>query len=153
MGTFLTILKFQKIFCQPCKPTFNSLPEKFLATELLVLLKFVEMRPVLTFLIFGSCWSEPNELFPGWFTTKCFGGLRISLRSSCSEVFCKKGVLKNFTKLIRKHLCQSLFLNKVAGLKPVTLLKKRLWHRCFLVNFTKFLRKLFFKEHLRWLLL
>ena len=71
----------------------------------------------LTFLIFGSCWSELNELFPGWFTAKCFGGLCISLRSSCQEVFCKKGVLKNFTKLIRKHLCQSLFFNKVAGLK------------------------------------
>ena len=31
--------------------------------------------------------------------------------------------------------------------------KKRLWHRCFLVNFAKFLRKPFPTEHLRWLLL
>ena len=30
--------------------------------------------------------------------------------------------------------------NKVAGLRPAPLLKKRLWHRCFLVNFVKFLR-------------
>ena len=30
---------------------------------------------------------------------------------------------------------------------------KRLWHRCFPVNFSKFLRKTFFTEHLRWLLL
>ena len=30
------------------------------------------------------------------------------------------------------------FLKKVAGLRPATLLKKRLWHRCFLVNFGKF---------------
>ena len=36
----------------------------------------------------------------------------------------------------------SLF-NKVAGLRPTTLLKKRLWHRCFPVNFAKFLRKPF----------
>ena len=35
--------------------------------------------------------------------------------------------------------CQSLFFNKVAGLWSTTLLKKRLWHRCFLVNFGKFL--------------
>ena len=28
----------------------------------------------------------------------------------------KKGVLKNFTKFTAKHLCQSLFFNKVAGL-------------------------------------
>ena len=32
------------------------------------------------------------------------------------------------------------FFNKVAGLRPVTLLKKRLWQRCFPVNFVKFLR-------------
>ena len=28
---------------------------------------------------------------------------------------------------------------------------KRLWHRCFSVNFAKFLRTPFFTEHLRWL--
>ena len=40
-----------------------------------------------------------------------------------------------------------------AGLRPATLLKKRLWHRCFPVNFAKFLRTPFSTEHLRWLLL
>ena len=34
---------------------------------------------------------------------------------------------------------------------PATLLKKRLWHRCFPVNFAKFLRTPFFTEHLWWL--
>ena len=29
------------------------------------------------------------------------------------EVFCKKGVLRNFAKFIGKHMCQSLFFNKV----------------------------------------
>ena len=33
-----------------------------------------------------------------------------------TEVFCKKGVLRNFAKLTEKDLCQSLFFNKVAGL-------------------------------------
>ena len=33
------------------------------------------------------------------------------------EVFYKKGVLKNFVKFTGKHLCQSLFFNKIAGLK------------------------------------
>ena len=32
-------------------------------------------------------------------------------------------------------------------------MKKRLWHRCFPMNFAKFLRTLFLAEHLRWLLL
>ena len=30
------------------------------------------------------------------------------------EVFCKKGVLKNFAKFTGKHLCQSLFLRVVS---------------------------------------
>ena len=38
------------------------------------------------------------------------------LRSSHQEVFCEKGVLRNFTKFTGKHLCQSLFFNKVEGL-------------------------------------
>ena len=74
-------------------------------------------------------------------------------RSSRPEVFCEKGVLRNFTKFIRKQLCQSLIFNKVAGPRPATLLKKRLWHRCFHVNFVKFLRTPFLTEHPRWLLL
>ena len=75
------------------------------------------------------------------------------LRSSRPEVYCKWGVLKNLAKFIGKHLCQGLLFNKVTGLRPATLLKKRLWHRCFLVNFAKFLRKPFYIEHLWWLLL
>ena len=56
------------------------------------------------------------------------------------------GVLRNFAKFVGKHLCQSLFFNKVAGLRATTLLKKRLWHRCFPVNFTKFLRTPFLQN-------
>ena len=51
----------------------------------------------------------------------------------------KKGVLRNFAKFTGKRLCQSLFFNKVAGLSPATLLKKRLWHRCLPVKFAKLL--------------
>ena len=71
-------------------------------------------------------------------------------RSSRPEVFCKKGVLRNCAKFTGKHLCQSLFFNRP---RPATLLKQRLWHSCFPVNFAKFLRIPFFPEHLRWLLL
>ena len=38
-------------------------------------------------------------------------------KSSRSKVFCKKGVLRNFTKFPGNHLRQSLFFNKVAGLR------------------------------------
>ena len=37
-------------------------------------------------------------------------------RSSYPKKFCKKSVLKNFAKFKGKHLCRSLFLNKVADL-------------------------------------
>ena len=39
-------------------------------------------------------------------------------RSSCQMCSMKKVVLRNFTKFTGKHLCQSLFFNKVAGLRP-----------------------------------
>ena len=76
----------------------------------------------------------------------------LSIRFSYAEAVVRrcsvhKGVLKSFTKFTEKHLCQSVFLNKVAGLRPLTFLKKRLWHRYFLVNFAKFLRAPFFTEH------
>ena len=68
-------------------------------------------------------------------------------------MFCKKDVLTNFTKFTGKHLCWSLFLNKVAGLRPTTLLKKRLWHRCFPANFAKFVRTPFLQNISGWMLL
>ena len=64
------------------------------------------------------------------------------------EVFCKKDVVRNFSKFTSKKIWQSLLLNKVAGL-----LKKRLWHRCFPVNFAKFLRTPFSQNTSRRLLL
>ena len=67
---------------------------------------------------------------------------RWDYRSSGPDVFCKKGVLRNLSTFTGKHLCQSLFFDKVAGLSPAALLKKD-WHRCFPVNFVKFLRTLF----------
>ena len=64
-------------------------------------------------------------------------------RSSHPEVFRKKGALKDLEKFIGKHLCWSLFFNKVARLRPATLLKKWLQHRCFRENFAQFLRSPF----------
>ena len=66
------------------------------------------------------------------------------------EVLCKNSIVKNFVNFAGKHLCQGLFFNKLAGLRPATLLKQRLWYQCFPVNVTKFIRMPFFRE---WLLL
>ena len=66
----------------------------------------------------------------------------IRFRSSCPKMFCKKCALRNFAKFTGKHLCQGLFLIK---LQASTLLKKRLWHRCFPVNMVKFSRRPFYR--------
>ena len=69
-------------------------------------------------------------------------------RSSHQKCSTKKGVLRNFTKFTGKHLWQSLFFTEAAGFRSVTLLKKRLWQRCFPVNFANFLRTPFYKTPL-----
>ena len=66
-----------------------------------------------------------------------------SINQTCSV---RKGVPRNFAEFAGKYLCQSPFFNKVAGLRPVTLLKKRLWHRCFPANFVKFRRTPFLQN-------
>ena len=67
-------------------------------------------------------------------------------RSSHQRWSVKKGVPRIFAKFTGKHLCQSLFFNKVADLRSATLLKKSLWYRCFPVNFAKFLRTPFLQN-------
>ena len=66
------------------------------------------------------------------------------LRSSHDRCCIKQGVLKNFVKITGKHLCQSLLFNNVPGLRPATLLKTRLWHRCF--QFCRIFRSTFLTE-------
>ena len=59
-------------------------------------------------------------------------------RSSHRRCSVRKGVLRKFAKFTGKHLCKI----QRKALNPATLLKKRLWHRCFPVNFAKFYRTL-----------
>ena len=61
-------------------------------------------------------------------------------RSSHRKCSLKKSVLKSFSKFTGKYLCQSLFFNKVAGLRRVTLLlKRRLWYKCCSANVAMYL--------------
>ena len=52
-----------------------------------------------------------------------------------------RGCMK-ITKFERTYLMDGpeSFFNHFSGLRPATLLKKRLWNRCYPVNFPKFLR-------------
>ena len=63
---------------------------------------------------------------------ECWKKAKIIYRTSLPEVFCKKGVLRNFAKFTGKHLCQ----------RPATLLKKNkfatLLKILFFLTFTVF---------------
>ena len=72
---------------------------------------------------------------------------RLTLKKLKTWVFSKKKRgLKNSAKITANCLCQGLFFNKVTSSRRVTLLKKRLWHRCFIVNFAKFERTYFLQN-------
>ena len=57
------------------------------------------------------------------------------------DMFLNKRCSWKYRKIHRKiPVPECLFFNKVAGPMPATFFKKKLWHRCFPVNFAKFLR-------------
>ena len=57
-------------------------------------------------------------------------------------------VIKNLEEFAAKHLCWNHFFSKVANLKIEALLKKRILHMRYSVNFAEFFRTTSFKEHL-----
>ena len=61
--------------------------------------------------------------------------------------FSLKKVLLEISQNSQENICARV------SLRPATLLKRRLKHRCFPVNFAKFRKTLFLTEHLWWLLL
>ena len=77
----------------------------------------------------------------------------ISVESSRPRVFCRKGVLRNFTKFTRKIKCEGLLFNKIAGSRPPTLLKKETLAQTFSCEFCEIFTNIFFTEYLWWLLL
>ena len=58
------------------------------------------------------------------------------------------GVLENIAKFTGKHLCQSLFFNKVVGLRDATLLKKETLAQVFSCEVCEIFKNTFFIEHL-----
>ena len=85
-----------KHLLSPAFPLFTKSPALFLVNRLL--------------------WVN---LKSGRVTVVCMSYLMSNYRSSLLEVVCKKVVLRNFAKFAVKHLCQSLFFDKVAVTPPV----------------------------------
>ena len=57
----------------------------------------------------------------------------------------------NFSQNSEENTCAEVFLITLE--RPATLLEKRLWHKCFSVNYTKFLRRTCLENTFRRLLL
>ena len=68
-------------------------------------------------------------------------------------MFCKKGVLRNLAKFTRKHLCQRVFFNKVAGLGLKLYWKKESLAQVFSCKFCEISKNIFFQNTVGRLLL
>ena len=64
-------------------------------------------------------------------------------RSSHQRCSMYKGVFRNFAKFTVTHLCHSLFFNKVADLRPATLLKKKALAQMFSCEFCEIFKNTF----------
>ena len=80
--------------------------------------------------------------------------ISLELTQTCSWITCRlKKVFSEIWQNSQENTCDRVsFLIKLQAW-PATLWKKRLCHKCFPVNFVKFLRTPFYTEQLWWLLL
>ena len=110
-------------------------------------------------------WKSARFFLLKGFYRKCHSGKLLFLKQFPENYSRNNFFLKRLSKLIdvqkqssRGDLYKVVFGNfaKFTGKRsprPATLFKKRLWHRCFPVNFEKFLRAPFLTDHLRCMLL
>ena len=103
------------------------------------------------------CEIFKNTFFPGRLGWLLVGietehGKKWILKTVIQRCSVKKVLLKISHNSQEITVPESIFYT-FAGLQLATLLKKRLWHRCFLAKFAKFLKISIFIEHLWWLLL
>ena len=84
------------------------------------------------------CWRSLDGPRRRWHT---------QFRSSHRRCSVRKGVLRNFAKFTRKHLCQSLFLTKLQA-SACNFIKKEALAQVFSCKFCKISKNTFFIEHL-----
>ena len=68
---------------------------------------------------------------------------RICSRNSSPDMLSEKSLVKYLAKFTGKRLYRRLFENKFIGSRPATILKKRLLHMGFFVNFLNLFRTAF----------
>ena len=120
-----------KVYSEPCQ---TSTVERFANIvnsynhfhKLYLFLRMISAFHVLYFMKWILIFTPEVSFFTQIFTpiaillSKYFQRKNRSSHQGCSV---RKGALRNFVKFTEKHLYQSLFFNKFADLRPVTLLK------------------------------
>ena len=101
--------------------------------------------------------KEKRAIYMGWFISisGVYQDLHLITAFAALEAVVRRcSVRKMFLEILQNSkeiTCARV--SYLIKLRPATLLRKRLWHRCFPLNFAKFLRTPFIIEHLWWLLL
>ena len=126
-------------FSWHCQPNFSAFFEYRLSTignRCIIIISGNNIKSVNNseFRIFKSNQRHPwKKNVMVFFFENLWGGL-------CAEA-ATGGVLWKICsskfRITGKHLCQSLLFNEVAVLRPAKSFRRRLWHRCFPVNFAK----------------
>ena len=101
-------------------------------------------------LFYKKRFSENWGKFPGKYlqwTLLLIFKFAEQLQKQPPKVFFEESLIRNFAKFEGKHLCESLFFNKVVGLSPATLLKVTL-AQVFFYQFCNISKNNFFTEHL-----
>ena len=140
-----------------CEAVYNVLPENVVAQDSIGGEYYVGHKLDLDcefyHQLFGSRMIEcqRNGTWSGGDTycikSRCYNNAHVRVvRSSSPEMFYEKRIFESFAKLTRKHMPKSLFFNKVADIRPPTLLKKRLWQKRFAMNFPKLNRTHFLQN-------
>ena len=78
---------------------------------------------------------------------KTYFYLNVQQLSSLSQILFKMSFYKNLGKFTGKHMCQSLFFNKVAG-ASCNFIKKEILVQVFASEFCKIFKNIFLTEHL-----
>ena len=85
------------------------------------------------------CWPSQRFLL----RTPSPSKIRLKPQKQQLELFCKKGVLRNFANFTGKHLCWSLFLIELQTFKPAALFKRDSNTDFSLILKTRFVLKIF----------
>ena len=134
-------------YMHACRQMISYKEFATVGADLSLTLSVREINEKLTFWDIDNCtkWATSataiNKNFSLLLTVLAVFDIILYIQKQPPEVFYKKGVLRNFAKLTRKHLCQNLFFNKV---RSATLLKRHPGKGVFLWILRNFQEHCFF---------